>query len=400
MSGGLDAATGQAKIVEITVGGTFEAGDRFTITFDKGDTTHIFGADGNPELTGRTLQTFKSKLYSTVLSFLFFSAVNNPLGWNRDDDLNAGANFINMASQDEGAQTLYGTAVYQGNMAVFARRTILLWSMDVDEDLNVFLQFLQNTGSRSGRSILSFGNNDVFYLSDVGIRSLRARDSSNAAYVSDVGNAIDPLITAHMKTLSDSVIEAAVAVLEPEDDRYWLALGTRIYVFSFFPGSKVSAWSYYDVTEDIGAQITEFARTSNRVYARAGQNVYLYGGDSGEVYPDLAADPPIAPVTVDFPWLDAGSPATGKTLRGVDIGARGVWEVDIAVDPSEPDDALTKYVAAAALVDTTFAKGRNPMQFASTHFAPRLVSSRGGFVSLSSVSIHYDDLHEPGGKSV
>lgn len=37
-------------------------------------------------------------------------------------------------------------------------------------------------------------DDDVFFLSESGIRSLRARDSSNAAFASDIGNPIDTLI--------------------------------------------------------------------------------------------------------------------------------------------------------------------------------------------------------------
>src|SRR3546814_4512278 len=101
--------------------------------------------------------------------------------------------------------------------------------MDPDPDLNVLTQRLQKTGTFAGKSALSYGALDVFYLHSSGVRSLRARDSSNAAYVNDVGIALDPEIRAYMKTLTAAQREAAIAVMESQDGRFWLAIGSRIY---------------------------------------------------------------------------------------------------------------------------------------------------------------------------
>src|SRR3546814_1037455 len=57
--------------------------------------------------------------------------------------------------------------------AFFARNNIQIWSVDVDEDLNVFLQPIKDTGTRSAGSVRSYGNNDLFYLDDSGIRSIQ-----------------------------------------------------------------------------------------------------------------------------------------------------------------------------------------------------------------------------------
>src|SRR3546814_10289233 len=97
--------------------------------------------------------------------------------------------------------------------------------MDPDPDLNVLTQRLQKTGTFAGKSALSYGALDVFYLHSSGVRSLRARDSSNAAYVNDVGIALDPEIRAYMKTLTAAQREAAIAVMESQDGRFWLAIG-------------------------------------------------------------------------------------------------------------------------------------------------------------------------------
>lgn len=389
MSGGIDGAGGQAQIVTVTVGGTFEPGDRFTIKLTQNSETQIYGAAGNPEKVGRTALTFKTKIYSVVESLLFFSGVNSAIVWNRDDPVTPGANFINMASQDEGSQRLTVAQVYQGSLAVFSRTTVQIWNMSTDESENVYLQTLKNTGTRSPRSVLAYGDNDVFYLADSGVRSLRARDSSNAAFVSDVGTAIDDHLRAYIKTLSDAEIDAAYAVLEPGDDRYWLKLGSRIYVFSYFPGGKISAWSYYDTTDDLGGAVDVLVRSDTRLYARTGDVVYLYGGDNDATYPD---DDEIV-VEVDLPFLDAKTPGTKKDLTGFDMASTGTWKVHVLIDPNDE----TKMIDAGTIAKITYPLERNVVAYPqATHFAVKAVCNKAGPATISNMCIHYDDPNEAG----
>src|SRR3546814_16625506 len=90
-----------------------------------------------------------------------------------------------------------------------------------------------------------------------------------------------------MKTLTAAQREAAIAVMESQDGRFWLAIGSRIYPFSYFPGSKINAWSYYD----LGFTIEAFADISERIYARVGNTIYLFGGEDDETYQDAGEHP-------------------------------------------------------------------------------------------------------------
>lgn len=390
MAGGIAAVSGQAQVSTVTIGGTFQATDRFSVLLEKSGTTKRFGASGNPEKRGVTALTFKSKLYSTTADkYLYFSGVGDATVWNRENAATPGSNFIDMSAQDQASQTLTGLAVYQGNLAVFAARVIQIWSMDTDEDLNVFLQPVGNTGTLSPKSVLSFGNNDVFYYDAAsGVRSLRARDSSNAAFVSDVGTAIDTLIRTYADTLTAAQIAAAVAVLEPREDRYWLAIGRKIYVLSYFPGSKISAWSTYDISDDIGADITNFAKVGNKLYCRAANTSYIYGGSAGTTYP--SADE--CEVDVELPFLDAGKPATIKNVTGFDMAGSGVWSAYLKVDPRN----TAVEVSVGTISGTTYPDARLSVAHSTTHFAPRLSCSRAGFAAIDNLCVHYDDPNEAG----
>jgi hypothetical protein len=384
MAGGVDAAIGQAKITSVTVGGTFEEGDRFNVTLGSDKIGYL----GNPSNVNETALTHKDKIYGVKGSLMNFCGVGGPAVWDRDDVDFPGAGFINMAAKDEGSQTLTTVQAYQGNLAVFSRRTIQIWYVDADDATNAFLQAVKNTGTNAPKSVQSYGNNDVFYLADSGVRSLKARDSSNTASVSDVGTPIDEMMVAFLAGLTDAQRKAAVSVLEPEVDRYWLAAGGRIWVFSYFPASKISAWSYYDTADDIGADIDDLVRLNNQIYARAGDTVYLYGGDDGDTYPD--DDEVIA--TVTLPFLSANTPGTMKNIEGFDVALTGTWEVRILLSPNEPN----AYITVGTIAKTTYPDGRATATGESTHFAPQLICSKAGTATISDLIVHYEDPNEDG----
>ena len=119
----------------------------------------------------------------------------DPTEWN---DASVGAGFINLLTTS-GSEDLQAMANYFDNIAVFAKQAIQIWFVSSDENLNQQIQVLNNTGTIAPQSVVEFGDNDVFYLSVSGVRSLRARDSSNAAFVGDIGNPIDETVTSLSK---------------------------------------------------------------------------------------------------------------------------------------------------------------------------------------------------------
>ena len=382
MTGGVDAVTAVAQIVEVTVGGTFEEDDQFTVTINGTENYTVTGAASG---TGTTVQTFKKKIYSVASSNLYFSALNAPTQWIAGVD----PGFINMASETAGEETLTATAEYQGLMAIFSKNQIRVWSISEDSAANVYLQTIQNTGTVAPESVVAYGNNDVFYLANTGIRSIKARDSSNAAYVSDVGTNIDTHVRTYLDTLTEAQIAAATAVIEPLDGRYWLAVGTRIYVFSYFPSKKISAWSYYDL--DI--TITHFARVGDRIYCRATDSegddgLYLYGGTDNDTYPADNVDN----VEIELPYISAKDPAAKKDLVGFDVMGTNNWKVELLPDPN--DDTVKKNQGIASKI--TYGKPRYGAVGYDSLFGINLTCSTSGSATLSALALHYNNKSESG----
>lgn len=241
-AGGVAGVAGAAKTFRLFFAGDWEQGDHFTLTFTdaiSGRSTNI----GYGPATGTRpsyLKTFKRKLYSLADATLFFSALDDPTQLNATTT--AGNGFIEMASEYGFADALVALAVYQGRLAVFSRRNIQVWSVDPDPANNAQTQSLENIGTVAGASVRGIGDQDVLFCADSGVRSLRVRDASNNAIITDLGTPVDKLV---QEALDAEGAEGICSIVEPRSNRYWLCIGGTIFVFSYFPSSGVAAWSTY-----------------------------------------------------------------------------------------------------------------------------------------------------------
>lgn len=333
------------------------------------------GSDSSAFDTPATFaKTVGSKLYAVSGEILAYSKVGDPTTWNGG----VGAGFKDLSQYSADATQLLSMETYFGLLAVFARRSVQIWNVNADEASDNLEQVLRNTGTIAEHSVLGFGETDVFYLADTGVRSLRARDTTNSAFVSDVGTAIDEHIQAYIATLTEAQISNATAVIDPLDGRYMLALGERIYVFSFFPNSKISAWGYYEPGFAVDGH--GFAVDGKKLYVRSGDTIYLYGGDDGAEYDDNTE------VVVELPFLSGSTPATLKNWTGVDVCAQGEWTVEAAADPSQPDVWATLGVVSGV----TMSELRVPYMARSSMVALRFTHRAAGQGKLSQIALHYE----------
>lgn len=369
------AATGSTvQVTRIEVVGTFEPADTFTVTLNSVD----YFVRGSAAGIGTSILTFQQKLYSTVSTLLYFSGVNDAQNW--VDAIGAG--FINLGNENSGNETLNATAEFQGNLAIFSRQSVRIWSVDPDPELNRPLTTVQNSGTVAPRSVVPYGNIDVFYLSDSGIRSLRPRGLNDAVNVEDVGTQIDPLVIDQLTTESEETVARAVASFEPIDGRYWLAIGQKVYVFSNYRSGKIAAWSVYD----FGAPVDELLQVDRRLYVRIGDAIYLYGGATGQTEPE---DDEVT-ATVELPFLSGDNATAQKLFTGFDIACENEWTVDLLPNPNNE----AELARLGIVYDVSYPQGRYPIEFPSSHVAAKLTCTKGGAASIINMAIHYDDVHE------
>lgn len=348
--------------------------------YDNGDTRHFYdGAevtdwdDGGTKPTGygSLVVTHRRKLYSSVGSIVYFPVIDTATNWNTA----SGAGFQNMNTAQGGSETVTAMTKYQSYLAIFSRSVVQIWNMADNASNNADVQVIGETGTRSPKSARSFGDLDAFYLSDAGVRSLRARNYTNTAGVNDVGTPIDPVVLDWIDTLTDAEVEAACSIVDPRDGRFWLAIAGRVFVFSYFPSKKISAWSWYEP----GFTISDMLTFGGRVYARSGNSIYLYGGDDGDSY---GSD---YDVTVGLPFISTGKEATFKQWIGMDVSATGEWTATLLIDPNDEANE----VQIGDLEGVTWAEEAVLAVGHSTHIAPVLVHRGAGYASLSKIGLHY-----------
>lgn len=349
--------------------------------FSNGDIRHYY--DGahvsawnsggtNPVGYGTIVLTHRRKLYSPVGSIVYFPVIDTATTW----DTGSGAGFQNMNTAQGGSDSITGIAKYQTYIVFFSRTVAQIWNMADNAANNTDVQVITETGTRSPKSCRGFGDLDAFYLSDAGIRSLRARNYTNTAGVNDVGTPIDPVVLDWIDDQADGTVELACSIVEPRDGRFWLSIGTRIFVFSYFPAKKISAWTYFDT----GLTFTDFTTYNGQVYGRAGDMIYLYGGADNQTYGSDYL------VTAGLPFLAASKAATFKQWRGMDIAARGAWDCTLLVDPNDE----TQTVHVGELQGVTFNDATVAAVGHRTHVAPVLTHQGAGYASLSQIALEYE----------
>ena len=385
---------GDQVVIEAATQGESENGNVVIVTVANGfgvtPPTGIAMAGGaeqeNTFDPGTFVRTIGSKMYSVSGPTMHFSGIQLPTGWTTD---NVGAGAVDMSTNSSGSEELKAIVEYQDSAAVFSDSVIQIWYIDPDPTLNRKTQTLKNTGTISPRSVTQFGDADVFYLNESGLRSLRARDSSNAASTTDIGNPVDADIADAIADLSVSERDDIIGLIEPREGRFWLIIQDKIFVFSFFGGAKVSAWSTYNTTYIVDGETVTFTPEDalvfgRRVYLRSDDTIFVYGGLGDELTYDATE------AVAQIPYLDADKPWLQKELRGFDMAAQGMWKVYVALNPNnvEAQDALG--VVSDVVANTTFNEARLGASGRSSHFSLIFKKQNDGYAKLGSCVIHFE----------
>lgn len=375
--GGVTAVAAVAQISTVKFGGTFDAVDTFTVTLNSVD----YKATGLASGTGRSLYVDWSRVWSPAGSLWRYCKLTDATVWN-PATVGSDAGFLNVALDVGGNQNLVVAKRYQTYAALYSEEAVILYSLDTNPANFAKYLVLDNTSTDAPHSVIRYGNNDVFHKDPTGVRSLRALNASNAPFVSDVGNAIDTFVLEYMDGLTEKQRRSAIAAIEPRDGRLWLAIGNRIHVLSFFPGAKISAWSYYSP----GFAVEAFAKIGKQLFVRSGDTIYLYGGNDNATYPD---DDEL-PVTVELPFLSANAPATRKGLDGFDAAFTNEWDVYALVDTN--DESKTIHIGRVR--NRTYGQGDITLPGQAALIALKMVCSRAGRATVSMAQIHFEKQDE------
>lgn len=338
---------------------------------------------------GKYCRTYKNKIFAVDRGLLFFSGDGEPTIW--DDTVDQTAGFIDLSLGDSDMSDATALEVYYDKLAILSKTATQLWVIDPDPLQTNYAQTLRQAGTLAPRSVLAYGSGDVLYLAPDGIRSLRARNASLAASVSDVGSPLDPVMQGLFRQNGEPYMENVISLLQPVTGRFWVVLPDRVYILSAFPGPKITAWSEYHPSAEIDGEDQQFtivdaATHRQHVIVRdTVGNIYSYGGadDTGITHDSC-------PVEVVFPFLSGDKPATEKSYQGIDAAATGEWDVYAATNPE--DEVSEDYLGK--LIGPSFMQGRFAIEGRSTHLSLRLRNSTPGPATLSNLSVHFQGAEQ------
>lgn len=383
--------------VSVVLAGTWATGDTLTITVtDAAANQYVFGYG---KLTAKApvyCFPFKNKVYVLTNDdggTAIFSGVANATVFNNRNI--TGTGYIILAQYSKLNDALVTAAVYQGYMAFFFRHSTQIWDLFDNTALNTLRQVLDDVGCVSQRGAVPIGQLDVLFLTDSGIRSLRVRDSSNNAFVVDIGSPIDSDVVSRMRgflTAPGTTSVNAVCGFEPTENRFIVSFqdssdNVYMWALSYYPEVRVTAWATYDYISYIRADgvasnnlVEKFITWKGALYARGGFNIGGIRVDGLTVYdPSLILRTSYAnafdasQVTAETPWYDAKHMELRKDSEALDAVMKGWWQLELGTDPR--GTTATQVVVPYAVnqptpdtaTDSTFNEGSFGIRLRGSH---------------------------------
>jgi hypothetical protein len=147
-----------------------------------------------------------------------------------------------------------------------------------------------------------------------------------------------------------------------------------IYVLSYFPGPKITAWSLYTP----GFVIDHVVACAGRIYFRSGNDLYVYGGTTGHEYDNCG-------VEVRLPYLNGKKPGHNKLFEAIDLSISGTWEARVSYDFNNPDAEES----VGVFTQSTWNGGRAELTGYGSHISLRFTNSDTFAATLSNVAVHY-----------
>jgi hypothetical protein len=363
-------------------------------TWPEGAGSHVRDGTINWEAISRRIEDVKcpqSKVVAIMASKIFaadgdivrFSATVNPLDWSTAQD----AGYLPTGLQQANANDMAVLAPYRSNLTAFNASSFQNWQVDPDPTAMSLLDQMEGIGSTWQHAAQPVGN-ELYYLSQLGVRSVSIAAGTDSLSAGDVGMPIDALVRPAVK--QDASLLGPRAIYFPSAGQYWLACrsadnaSSQTFVYSL-SGSK-GKWSRYTFPWAVDA----FAQLGNDLYIRHGDEVSVVSED---VATDDTGDQSVPFAgAAQWHWLDCGASGTTKMLESVDyVGTGQAPSLSVGYDQRNLDAFTEPYAIDA----DTLTGGPIPIPVAAPTLSLRLDFAGGAPWTVNAVILHVDDLGGP-----
>ncbi|MDH1192525.1 putative Ig domain-containing protein [Stenotrophomonas sp. GD03958] len=168
-----------------------------------------------------------SKVFAADKDIVRFSATANPLDWSTADD----AGYLPTGLQQANANDIAVLAPYRANLAPMNASSFQNWQVDPDPASMALLDQMDGIGSIWPKAAVPVSN-DLFYLSQLGVRTVGIANAAENLAAGDVGAPIDDLVRAALRVSSGNGSKV-IGTYYPGAGQYWLA-------FSEYPQAPLS----------------------------------------------------------------------------------------------------------------------------------------------------------------
>lgn len=158
-----------------------------------------------------------SKVFAADKDIVRFSATANPLDWSTADD----AGYLPTGLQQANSNHIAVLAPYRANLAPMNASSFQNWQVDPDPASMAILDQMDGVGSVWPRAAVGVSN-DLFYLSQLGVRTIGIANAAENLAAGDVGAPIDVLVQDALR-LTVANEGRAIATYYPGAGQYWLA---------------------------------------------------------------------------------------------------------------------------------------------------------------------------------
>lgn len=311
-----------------------------------------------------------SKVFKADGDLVRFSATSNPLDWTTPQD----AGYLPTGLQQSNANDMAVLNQYRGNLVAFNASSFQMWQVDPDPEAMALLDQMDGIGS-SWQQATQAVSNDLFYLSQLGVRTVGIANAAENLSAGDVGSPVDELIRAE--------IAAGGRILStyyPGAGQFWLAFSresaTSVHVYSMSRVGQAGAWSRYELPFSVEA----FAQLGDSLYIRHGDSISVVS--EAVTHDEVGGEPIQFPGVVWWPWLDFGSPGQTKMLEGFDyVGTGQGPSIRIGYDQR----SLTAFTPGYQISSDTMPGGMIPIPVAAPTLSVRLSFAGGEQWNVQSV---------------
>lgn len=158
-----------------------------------------------------------SKVFAVDKDIVKYSATANPLDWSTVDD----AGYLPTGLQQANSNDMAVLAQYRANLVALNASSFQNWQVDPDPASMAILDQMDGIGSQWQKAAVPVSN-DLFYLSQLGVRTIGIANAAENLASGDVGAPVDVLIQQAM-LYAERTNSTPLATYYPGSGQYWLA---------------------------------------------------------------------------------------------------------------------------------------------------------------------------------